>query len=90
MRTEVSHRLLAMPLIRSRRYFRTFEPLQRESGDYKMNNGNQRGKNANVDYCGVIILIRALVQAGSITKKEARQIAARVAACYGATIILDV
>lgn len=55
-----------------------------------MNNGNQRGKNANVDYCGVIILIRALVQAGSITKKEARQIAARVAACYGATIILDV
>lgn len=32
VRTEVSHRLLAMPLIRSRRYFRTFEPLQREPG----------------------------------------------------------
>ena len=54
-----------------------------------MNDMNQREKSADVDYCGVIILIRALIQSGSITKKEARRIAARVAAHYGATIIFD-
>ena len=33
--------------------------------------------NANVDYCGIIILLRQLVQCGKCTEKEARRIAAR-------------
>ena len=35
--------------------------------------------NANVNYCGVIILLRKLVASGHCTKKEAGRIAARIA-----------
>ena len=35
--------------------------------------------NTNVNYCGVIILLRQLVASGYCTKKEAGRIAARIA-----------
>lgn len=45
--------------------------------------------NANVDYCGVIILLRQLVEAGHCTIKEANRIAARIAGQTGADVILS-
>jgi len=49
----------------------------------------QQRKSANVDYCGTVKLLHALVDAGLCSKSEARNIAARLAVRYGATIILD-
>ena len=46
--------------------------------------------NANVNYCGVIILLRKLVASGHCTKKEANRIAARIAKQIGVDIILSV
>lgn len=46
--------------------------------------------NVNVNYCGVIILLRKLVAAGHCTKKEAHRIAARIARQTGVDIILSV
>ena len=46
--------------------------------------------NANVNYCGVIILLRQLVVAGHCTKKEANSIAARIAKKTGADLILSI
>ena len=46
--------------------------------------------NANVNYCGVIILLRKLVESGHCTKKEAGRIAARIAKQTGADIILSI
>ncbi len=40
--------------------------------------------NANVNYCGVVILLRKLVASGYCTKKEAGRIAARIAKQTGA------
>lgn len=45
--------------------------------------------NANVDYCGIIILLRQLVQCGKCTEKEARRIAARIAVQYAVDIIIS-
>ena len=42
--------------------------------------------NANVNYCGVIILLRKLVGSGHCTKKEANRIAARIAKQTGLTL----
>ncbi len=44
--------------------------------------------NANVDYCGIIILLRQLVQCGKCTEKEARRIAARIAVQYAVDVII--
>lgn len=44
--------------------------------------------NANVDYCGIIILLRQLVQCGKCTEKEARRIAARIAVQYVVDVII--
>ncbi len=46
--------------------------------------------NANVNYCGVIILLRKLVASGHCTKKEVGRIAARIAKQTGADIILSI
>lgn len=46
--------------------------------------------NANVNFCGVIIMLRKLVAAGHCTKKEANRIAVRIAKQTGADIILSV
>ena len=46
--------------------------------------------NANVNFCGVIILLRKLVASGHCTKKEANRIAARIAKQTGADIILSI
>jgi hypothetical protein len=44
----------------------------------------------NVNYCGVILLLRQLVEAGNCTVNEANRIAARIAKQTGAEIILSV
>ena len=46
--------------------------------------------NANINYCGVIILLRKMVASGHCTKKEANRIAARIAKQTGADIILSI
>ena len=46
--------------------------------------------NVNVNYCGVILLLRKLVESGHCTKKEANRIAARIAKQTGAAIILSI
>ena len=45
---------------------------------------------ANVNYCGVILLLRQLVEAGNCTVNEANRIAARIAKQTGADIILSI
>lgn len=45
-------------------------------------------RNGNVDYCGVVNLLRYLVEQGYCTKGEAKNIASRIAVQYGANIIL--
>lgn len=45
--------------------------------------------NANVDYCGIIILLRQLVQCDKCTEKEARRIAARIAVQYAVDVIIS-
>ena len=50
----------------------------------------ENSMNANVNYCGVIILLRQLVTAGHCTKKEANRIAARIAKKTGADMILSI
>ena len=44
----------------------------------------------NVDYCGVIQLLRQLVERGHCTKAEATRIAARIAVKTGAEVILSI
>lgn len=46
-------------------------------------------QNENIDYCGIIILLRHLIQNGNCTEKEAKKIASRIAVQYGITIILS-
>lgn len=46
--------------------------------------------NANVNFCGVIQLLRQLVERGHCTKKEATRIAARIARQTGVDIILPI
>ena len=43
----------------------------------------------NLDYCGIIMLLRQLVKIGKCTKEEAAKIAARIAAETGANIIFS-
>lgn len=45
--------------------------------------------NANVDYCGVVNLLRSLVATGYCTIKEANRIAVRIAGQTGADVILS-
>ena len=45
-------------------------------------------KSVNIDYCGIVILLRQLVQAGKCTEREARKIANRISSQYGIDIIL--
>lgn len=44
--------------------------------------------NADVDYCGIVQLLRQLTEAGICTKGEAKKIAARIAVKTGARIFL--
>ena len=50
----------------------------------------ENNMSANVNYCGVIILLRQLVKAGYCTKKEANRIAARIAKQTGADAIFSI
>lgn len=45
-------------------------------------------RNRNVDYCGVMNLLRYLVSHGICTQREANKIASRIAAQYGTNIII--
>lgn len=47
-------------------------------------------QNADIDYCGIVLLLRQLTASGACTKQEAKKIAARIAAQTGAHIILPV
>lgn len=42
---------------------------------------------ANLDYCGIVKLIRALVDANACTEAEAQKVARRIAARIGADIL---
>ena len=44
--------------------------------------------NVNVDYCGIVNLLRQLVEKDLLTKQEARKIAARIAVENQVDIIL--
>lgn len=41
----------------------------------------------NLDYCGVVTMLRQLVKAGACTEAEAQKVAARVAVKFGIDII---
>ncbi len=41
----------------------------------------------DVDYCGIIILLKQLIAAGHCTKAEGQKIAARIAVAYDVNII---
>lgn len=43
----------------------------------------------NIDYCGVVNLLRCLTEKSICTEKEAKRIAARVARNIGADVILS-
>lgn len=43
----------------------------------------------NIDYCGVVNLLRCLIEKEICTEKEAKRIAARVAKNIGADVILS-
>ncbi len=45
-------------------------------------------RNVNVDYCGIVNLLRHLVKNSLITKKEAKKIAARIAVENQVDIVL--
>jgi len=49
---------------------------------------NMAETNVNLNYCGIINLLRQLVQRGVCTEKEAKKIAARIAAQNHVDIIL--
>lgn len=46
-------------------------------------------RNANIDYCGMINLLRDLWKRGICSKAEAQKIAAQLAVQYGADIIIS-
>ncbi len=43
----------------------------------------------NVDYCGILILLRQLVAASAFTYTEAKRIAARIAQKTGADVLIS-
>ena len=43
--------------------------------------------NVNVDQCGIVQMLRFLIENGAITKAEGQRIAARIAVETGASII---
>ncbi len=45
--------------------------------------------NANADQCGIVQMLRYLIQKGNITQAEGKKIAERIAAETGANIILS-
>lgn len=45
-------------------------------------------QNVNLDYCGIVNLIRHLLQNGACTEQEAQKIASRIATISGADIVL--
>ncbi len=45
--------------------------------------------NANLNYCGAVILLRKLVENGYCTKREAQKMASRLFARFGANIIIS-
>ena len=45
--------------------------------------------NANIDYCGIVTLLRALLKQKICTETEAKRLAARLAVQYGADIIIS-
>ncbi len=46
--------------------------------------------NSNLDMCGIVLMLRQLVQKGTITLQEGQKIASKIAYEKGATIILSV
>ncbi len=45
--------------------------------------------NKNVDYCGILNLLRQLVAAGAFTYTEAKRIAARISQETGADVLIS-
>ena len=46
-------------------------------------------QNADIDYCGMVILLRHLIQSGACTRKEAKKVALRLASQSSITVIFD-
>ena len=46
--------------------------------------------NANIDYCGIVTLLRTMLKQKLCTETEAKRIAARLAVQYGADIIIAI
>lgn len=46
----------------------------------------EKAVNINLDYCGIVFMLRRLAAAQACTEKEARKVAARIAAEMGADI----
>ena len=46
--------------------------------------------NANVDYCGIVTLLRTMLKQKICTETEVKRIAARLAVQYGADIIIAI
>ena len=44
---------------------------------------------ANIDYCGIVVLLRHLKKIGAITENELERIAARIAAQIQADIVIS-
>ena len=45
---------------------------------------------ANIDYCGIVMLLRRMIHSNLCTEAEAKRIAARIAVQYGANIIISI
>lgn len=45
---------------------------------------------ANLDFCGIVSLIKALIDANACTEEEAKKVARRIASKLGADIILSI
>lgn len=46
------------------------------------------GRNVNIDYYGVILILRHLVSREICSRREAEEIVARIATQYGANLII--
>lgn len=46
-------------------------------------------QNANIDFCGIVNLLRYLVSCGHCTEEDAQKVSERVAKKLGADIILN-
>ena len=51
---------------------------------------NAEGTSSDINYCGMIVLLRKLLEYGCITEKELKMIAARIATEIHVTVIISI